>query len=123
MKLVTLSMIATALATPGAFANETKPLQLKVPKSALTASTPSHSNAPFSMPMVGNEADYYISPTRDLRQDQSRSSCANATTLCYDANERRLVYKPARALMPEIPGLRRENISVRRDRITFRYSF
>jgi len=50
-------------------------------------------------------------------------SCANATTLCYDPNERRIVYKPARNLMPDLPGLTRENISVKRDRIVFRYTF
>jgi hypothetical protein len=44
-------------------------------------------------------------------------------TLCYDAGDRRLVYKPARNFMPDLPGLTRENISFRRDRIVFRYTF
>ena len=60
----------------------------------------------------------------DLRgEQQSRSSCNSDRSLCYDAASGRIVYKPARALMPDIPGLTRENISVKRDRIVLRYSF
>ena len=121
MKPVTLLVIAMALAaSPEALANEAKPLQLRVPKSALTAQAPSQT-APFTIPM--GEPELALAPARDLRQEQSRSSCANATTLCYDAAERRIVYKPARAFMPDLPGFTRENISVKRDRIVFRYSF
>ena len=120
MKLVTLLVIASALAaSPKALANETKPLTLKVPKSALTPAV-AH-NAPFAIPM--GEPELILQPRADLRQSQSRSWCENATTLCYDPNERRIVYKPARNLMPDLPGFTRENISVKRDRIVFKYSF
>ena len=33
------------------------------------------------------------------------------------------VVETARGLMPDIPGLQRENISVKRDRVVLRYSF
>jgi len=122
MKPVTLLVIAAALAaSPKVLAEEAKPLTLKVPKAALTAMQPTHSQAPFSIPM--GEPDLVLQPAADARQQQSRSSCANATTLCYDPTERRIVYKPARNLMPDLPGLTRENISVKRDRIVFRYTF
>lgn len=62
-------------------------------------------------------------PPADSRPEQSRSTCVSDHSLCYDATTRRIVYKPARALMPDIPGLRRENISVKRDRIILKYSF
>ena len=121
MKPVTLLVIAVALAaSPKVLAEEAKPLTLKVPKAALTA-MPSHSQAPFSIPM--GEPDLVLQPRADVRQQQSRSWCENASTLCYDPNERRIVYKPARNLMPDLPGLTRENISVKRDRIVFRYTF
>jgi hypothetical protein len=122
MKPVTLIVIGLAIAaSPRAIANETaKPLQLRLPKAALTAQAPA-SNAPFAIPM--GEPDLGLIPPRDLRQDQSRSSCANSTTLCYDPDERRIVFKPARAFMPDLPGFTRENISVKRDRVVFRYSF
>jgi len=31
--------------------------------------------------------------------------------------------REVREYMPELPGLRREHIAVRRDRVTFKYSF
>ena len=128
MKPVTLIVVALAVAaSPRALANVEKPLQLKVPKSALiSASGPkaaaSAPSAPFVMP-IGNEPELDLFPRNDVRNEQSRSSCANSTTLCYDPNERRIVFKPARNFMPDLPGLTRENISVKRDRIVFRYSW
>jgi hypothetical protein len=78
-------------------------------------------NAPFVMP--ADEPDLNLFPARDERQEQSRSSCAGERSLCYDPSSGRIVYKPSRALMPDIPGLQRENISVKRDRVVLRYSF
>jgi hypothetical protein len=122
MKPITVLAIALALAaSPKALAIDGTPLQLKVPKAALAASTPSHT-APFALP-IGAEPELDLLPRHDLRQDQSRSSCNGDSALCYDAAERRIVYKPAREFMPDLPGFRRENISVKRDRIVFRYSF
>ncbi|MBC8023176.1 MAG: hypothetical protein H7Y14_08665 [Burkholderiales bacterium] len=123
MKPVTLLVIALVLAaSPRALASESKPLQLRLPKAALTASTATHSNAPFASP-IGAEPELDLLPRRDARQDQSRSSCSSNSVLCYDAAAGRIVYKPARNLMPDLPGFTRENISVKRDRIVFRYSF
>ena len=53
-----------------------------------------------------------------------RGSCeAAAKDLCFDAAERRLVYRPARKLMPQVDGLTAESIGLRANRITFKYSF
>jgi hypothetical protein len=67
-------------------------------------------------------------PELTLRQELAaraprRAGCENATDLCYDMMEGRVVYRPARAYMPTFEGLRAENISVRQDRIVFKYSF
>lgn len=105
---------ATDVAAPKA------PLQLR-PKAAIATMTPTHRFAPFVMPL--SEPDPELLPRRDERLEQSRSSCSGDRSLCYDPNSGRIVYKPARALMPDIPGLQRENISVKRDRIVLRYSF
>ena len=96
------------------------PLQLML-KAAIAPMTPTHRFAPFVMPL--SEPDPELLPRRDERLEQSRSSCSSDRSLCYDPNSGRIVYKPARALMPDIPGLQRENISVKRDRIVLRYSF
>jgi hypothetical protein len=121
MKLLVLLVLAAGLAAaPQAAAVETKePLQLK-PKAALITTVP-HQSAPFVAPSAEPELD--LLPRRDPRHDQSRSSCHSDRALCYDQVSGRIVYKPARQFMPDIPGLTRENISVKRDRVTLRYSF
>ena len=97
------------------------PLQLK-PKAAFAAAVaPSHSSAPFVIP--SSEPDLDLLPRRDERLERSRSSCSGENSLCYDPHSGRIVYKPARSFMPDLPGLTRENISVKRDRIVLRYSF
>jgi hypothetical protein len=59
----------------------------------------------------------------DMSARSKGGECAESTTLCYDARERRLVYRPTRNWMPEIAGFRAEHISVRRDSVVFKYSF
>jgi len=68
-----------------------------------------------------HELELLPAPTR--HHERSRSSCESENPICYDATSGHIVYKPARALMPEIPGLQPENISVKRDKIVFRYTF
>ena len=96
------------------------PLELRL-KAAIAPMTPTHRFAPFVIPLP--EPALELLPRRDERLEQSRSSCSSERSLCYDPNSGRIVYKPARALMPDLPGLQRENISVKRDRIVLRYSF
>jgi hypothetical protein len=95
-------------------------LQLR-PKAAMPQPAKTHRFAPFVAPL--NEPELDLLPRVDPRNEASRSSCTGQSSLCYDPGSGRIVYKPARALMPDIPGLQPENISVKRDRITFRYSF
>jgi hypothetical protein len=94
-------------------------LQLR-PKAAIAVGSISHDFAPF---LMAGEPELELTPRRDARLDASRSSCRGATSLCYDPYSGRIVFKPARLLMPEIPGFQRENISVKRDRIVLRYSW
>src|SRR5687768_5199222 len=113
--------LAAAAAAPSAPEGSPAPnLQLR-PKAALPTPAKTHRFAPFVAPL--NEPDVELLPRIDPRNDASRSSCNGESSLCYDPGSGRIVYKPARALMPELPGLRAENISVKRDRITLRYSF
>jgi hypothetical protein len=122
MKLLILAVAFGVAAVPGnARAADTKPqppLQLR-PKAAISTAT--HNSAPFVIPAAEPELD--LLPRRDERLEQSRSSCTSDRSLCYDPNSGRIVYKPARMLMPDIPGLQRENISVKMDRIVLRYTF
>ena len=47
----------------------------------------------------------------------------NATALCYDLADRRVVYRPARAYMPQFEGLRAESVSLRHNKVVLKYSF
>lgn len=121
MNLLVLA-IAAAAAVPQGEASESSQaplLQLK-PKAAMVSTT-NNRYAPFAT--LSGEPELELIPRRDPRDEASRSSCSGERSLCYDPGSGRIVYKPAREFMPDIPGLQRENISVRRDRIVFRYSF
>jgi hypothetical protein len=120
---VALAVTPLAGATAAQTAPEPSPAPnlLLRPKAALVSPAKTHRFAPFVAPL--NEPDVELLPRIDPRNDSSRSSCNGESSLCYDPGSGRIVYKPARALMPELPGMRAENISVKRDRITFRYSF
>ena len=121
-----LSLAAAPLAARAAASAEKlgeKALRL-VPKEALDSSSgvaSAHLHAPF---LVSDEdpADLDFVPHPESRRG-SPSSCKGAKTLCYDPSTGHIVYKPIRKFMPDIPGLQRENISVNRHRILFRYSF
>ena len=50
-------------------------------------------------------------------------ACSERSGLCYDATSGRIVLRSTRNYMPEIGGLKAEHISLRKDRVNFRYSF
>jgi hypothetical protein len=92
----------------------------------------SKSMAAAPMPAKNAEAPFRVArdpmPELLMLEEQERrgpsGACQNtATALCYDLADGRIVYREARKYMPEVSGLRAESISLRRDRITFKYSF
>ncbi|MGZ5037475.1 MAG: hypothetical protein ACXWG1_00905 [Usitatibacter sp.] len=105
-------------------ANDTGELSLRskalVAATAPSFTTPRIADAPFttaheSMPpmLLGDE------PVPMLK-----SSCdATGRVLCYDAADKRIVYRGAREYMPSISGLSPEGVALKRNRIVFRYSF
>jgi len=118
------TFLAAALAmlavTPALAVEDSHPLQIKS-KSAIATAVP-HRSAPYVQPIGEPEREPLLTP-RDLRDDKSQSSCEAGRDLCYDRQSGRIVYRAARQYMPDIPGLQPENISVKRDRIVFKYSF
>jgi hypothetical protein len=91
------------------------------PAISASVAPPSNVHAPFQ-PDADLEPVLDLLPHPEARRG-SPSSCAGDRDFCYDPSNGHIVYKPARGLMPDLPGLKRENISVKRDRVVFRYSF
>ena len=65
-----------------------------------------------------------LAPPKNLDREPIPGACSTSVgALCYDYRTGRAVFKPARELMPDISGMRRENITLKRDKVTFSYSF
>lgn len=117
------SLVCTILivsACQAATANEGLDLSSRA-RSSAAAPQPRSAEAPFRA-----ARDPY--PEILLREEQERrgprGNCQeNATALCYDLADGRVVYRPARQYMPQFEGLRAESVSLRRDRVIFKYSF
>jgi hypothetical protein len=124
VRLALAAATLALIAAPHVAAGEAKSLELK-PKAALAAASsvaPAHTAAPFSSPAPAPEQQIDFTPQPEARH-MSNSSCGMDREICYDMETGRIVFKPARALMPQIRGLTADNISVKRDRIIFRYTF
>ena len=88
---------------------------------AASTPTPKGADAPFRS---GRDPLPEMLLGEELERRGPRGSCETATTaLCYDLRDGRVVYRRAREYMPRIDGLTPESVSVRRDRIVFKYSF
>lgn len=85
--------------------------------SGVAASSP----APFAAAREGWPA--WVAPGAPQAQGPRGACERSAHDLCYDVDGRRIVYRPVRSIMPRIGELTPEGVSVRRDRIVFRYSF
>lgn len=60
----------------------------------------------------------------ELASRSPRASCETSKSdLCFDMNDRKIVYRPARAYMPQFQGLRAESMSIKREGIVLKYSF
>jgi hypothetical protein len=121
MKLAVAAFLLVLFFAPrAATAEEQRPLLLK-PKAAIAAVTP-HRSAPF-VHRLGTPEPEALFTKHDPREEESRSSCDGQRDVCYEPGSGKIVYKPARNYMPDIPGLKRESMSIKRNRITWRYSF
>jgi hypothetical protein len=120
--LIVLALAAVAVGMPAA-AEEAKALKLK-PKTAMTTPPPATAHVPFVPSYTRDEL-----PESALRMEAESkyvpNSCTSAgsPSLCYDYKSGRTVYKPTRNWMPDIPGMRPESITMKRDKLAFNYSF
>jgi hypothetical protein len=123
MKALVTCLILAVCAGP-VLAQESSGLRIK-PKVALPSSSPStsaSSSAPFHAAAVPDLPT--LTPHAGMEREPIPGSCkVSASMVCYDYKDGRAVFKPARNLMPEISGMRRESLTLKRDKITLNYSF
>jgi len=119
--LLTAVLASLAFAASGNDGAEIS-IQARSLASAAAGAIPARqSDAPFK---AGRDPMPELILREELARRGPRGSCeSSATDLCYDLGEARIVYRPARRYMPTLDGLQAESISLRRDRIVFKYSF
>jgi hypothetical protein len=80
-----------------------------------------HADAPFA---VGRDPLPQLMRIDEARHLGPRAACEmTSKDLCYDLADARIVYRPARNYMPSVQGLKPENVSLRHNRVVFKYSF
>jgi hypothetical protein len=113
--------LIAGLALP-AVANEGLDLSIKSKSMAATSELPAkNAVAPFRH--ARDPMPELLLREEDERRGPSGACEAASTALCYDITSGRIVYRGAREYMPKIDGLQAESISLRRGRLTLKYSF
>ena len=115
--------VTAVLASLAFAANAADGVELSLKTKALaSASVAPKSDAPFA---AGRDPF----PLLMLQEEQERRGprgvgCEfTARDVCYDLADGRVVYRPVRAYMPKFDGLRPESVSLRHNRVVFKYSF
>jgi hypothetical protein len=120
-RLIVATAILASLAST-AQANDALDLSLKN-KALASAAAPSTKQveAPF---VTGRDPLPFILMQEEQERRGFQGSCeAAARDLCFDAASGRVVYRAARKYMPQFEGFTPESVSLRSNRITFKYSF
>ena len=89
---------------------------------AVAAAVPQTGEAPFARG-IDPYADLFSVSTVAAAPLAGSVCERNRHRLCYDAAERRVVYRAAADYMPRVEGLTAESISLRHDRLILKYSF
>jgi hypothetical protein len=122
--------IAIILASPGlaayagaARAGEGMDLSQKS-KLMAAAPVPKQVEAPFTSAHLGRDPLPELVMREEAERRGPKGACDNSTNdLCYDLADRRVVYRPVRQYMPRVEGLSPDSVSLRRDKLVFKYTF
>ena len=122
MRVSLVFILAASIAVPAQASDE---FDFSIKSKSVAASS-------SSVPARNAEAPFRIArdplPELMMREEQERrgpsGACQSAaTSVCYDMAEGKIVYRGARQYMPKIDGLQPESMSLRRGRLTLKYSF
>jgi len=92
------------------------------PALAPPAAAPRNLLAPFTA--VRNPLPDLAPAHEETKVRGPHGACESPTVdVCYDLSEGRVVFRPARRYMPKLGELQPDSVSLRPNRITFRYTF
>ena len=117
------TIVATAILSLAFTAQANDGLDLSAKKAVASAAVPvsKQVEAPF---VAARDPLPQLLMMEEQERHGAQGACdAAATTLCFDAADGRVVYRGARKFMPQISGLRAESVSLRSNRVIFKYSF
>ncbi|MCA2997132.1 MAG: hypothetical protein ING75_00875 [Rhodocyclaceae bacterium] len=132
LELVRLGVLATAsFAVTGlCFAQSTIPSAKRGAPSSLPpvlSSASVHSTASTSViPYADNSRDnlvLFLGNALDVEARTAPYSCKADSFVCYDYRRRLSVAPVTKSIMPDVPGLKKEGLTVKRDKVAFNYSF
>lgn len=119
--LAAFTLVAACGAGAAERPGEEEGMRAKALAAAARAQPAPHASAPFRSI---HEPVPELFRREEAPQAKPRGACeAHGRALCYDATDRKIVYRPAREYMPAIDGMRAESVSLRHGRVTFKYSF
>jgi len=102
-------------------ANDGVELSLRTKALASAGSVVKHADAPFA---TGRDPLPQVLQLEERELRSPRGTCEmTAKDLCYDLADGRIVFRPARDYMPGVTGMKAESVSLRHNRVVFKYSF
>ena len=123
MRAAIVFSILTAGLAFSAEASEGVDLSMKSKGMAAASSAAPSKNAEAPFRVARDPLPELLMNAEQERRGPS-GACQNAATaLCYDVADGKIVYRGARQYMPKIDGLQAESMSLRRGRLTLKYSF
>jgi hypothetical protein len=115
--------IALLLLVAPALASASDGLELAMKSKSMAAAT-AFAVAPAPAPAARDPLPELLLRAENEQRALGAAGCRQAASdLCYDLKDGRVVYRGARAYMPQIGGLRAESVSLRHDGFVLRYSF
>ena len=126
------SMLGAALLAASAvcFAQSTLPNTKRGAPSSLPpvlSSASVHSTASTTViPYADNPRDSLASLLGNTFEVDTKAvpyTCKADSVVCYDYRKRHSVVPITKSMMPDVPGLKKEGLTVKRDKVAFNYSF
>ena len=123
------ALVAALVTTCAAAFAQSANLKRGAPSSlplALTSNSVNSTASTAVMPYANDARDSLASltaPPVDAAFKNAPNACRADSIVCYDYRKRHSVVPMTKSVMPDVPGLKKEGLAIKRDRVAFNYSF